>query len=261
MELFHVGLANAKHCYSGPTTPLSNSRPFVRPFIQRYCSEMTETVRLEEYTGLIEKRIAVVYGTDAWLPTEFMAVQYITRILVCGRTSPASIPLATDSGWTQIWRSPGAKEWSCLLGILQYMPGPLLLVVTSDVALSPKIVASLRSVCVMGPTDATVVLLRTPEHPVDLPIGDQQVFFPVHLSPPLLHLLQEWMSRVGSRSLDLKAILPQLSASGYALTVTEGTWFWYKPSDSPPLATLTVGQVARQIQLLGSLLEGIAKGV
>ena len=215
---------------------------------------MADTVRLEEFTGVIQDKVVAVWTTGegpVWLPTEFMLSQYITRILVVGRTAPASLSLAADSGWTQVWRSPGAKEWACLLGILQHMPGPVLIVVGPDIALTPKIVAALK--------DTTTIVLRAPAAAPWPAASADHVFFPV-LGPAtaaLMPVVQEWLGRAGSqpRALDLKALVPQLVTQGYGLTIAAGVWHWYKPADSPPLATLTVAQVARQLQVLGSVLE------
>lgn len=218
---------------------------------------MGDTIRLEEFTGLIQnKTVAVWQGSDSanvWLPTEFLLTQYITRILVVGRTSASSVALSADSNWTQVWRSPGAKEWSCLLGVLQHMPGPVLIVVGPDVILTAKIIAGLREV--------TTVVVRTATGPYGWPAGADQpghVFFPSlgdRISVQMTTVLQEWLSRAVPRSLDLKTLTPQLAAQGYALTVAAGVWHWYKPSDSPALVTLTVQQVAKQLLILGTMLE------
>jgi hypothetical protein len=223
-----------------------------------------ETIRLEEYTGLIQnKLIAVWHSPDTatpWLPTEFMLSQYITRILVTGRASPLSVALAADSSWTQIWRAPGGKEWSCLLGILQYMPGPILLVVGPDMPLTAKLVSSLQSACGASPT--TAIVLRQPGGQGWVGDAADHVFFPVvevgtAKSAGVMAVIQEWAGRSTPRHLDFKAVLPQLAAQGYALTVAEGEWHWYKPADSEPMATLSVPQIARQLQILGTVLERI----
>jgi hypothetical protein len=221
---------------------------------------VAEPIRLEEYTGVIQGRLVAAWQTpDAvspWLPTEFLLSQYITRILVTGRGSPMSVALASDGGWTQIWRSPGAKEWSCLLGILAHMPGPILLVVGPDIGLTPKLTASLRS-----QAGTTVVVVRSPTLAGGGWAGDppDHVFFPVlpaaGAHSGLAAAIQEWTGRAAPRGLDLKPLLPQLAAAGYGLTVSAGVWHWYRPADSAPLATLTVAQVARQLQILGAVLE------
>lgn len=214
---------------------------------------MADTVRLEEYTGLFENKVVVVWGSDGstWLPTEFMLSQYITRILVVGRIASASLTLAADPSWTQVWRSPGAKEWSCLFGVLPHMPGPILIVVGPDITLTPKVVAGLGG--------CAAIVLRAPGGaPWPASETPAQVFFPVlgdRSTAALMPTVQEWIPRAVPRSLDLKTLLPQLSAAGYGLTVAEGVWHWYKPADSPPLASLTVAQVAKQLQLLGASLE------
>lgn len=217
---------------------------------------MAETIRLEEFTGVIQNKIITVWSADTgvstgvgpWLPTEFLLSQYITRILVVGRTSPMSLALAADSSWTQVWRLPGAKEWSCLLGILSHMPGPVLIVVGPDVVLSPKVLGALK--------DVTTVVIRS--NMVGMPMTPDHVFFPILTNPVPAYLntiLQECLGRSVPRSLDLKILIPQLAAQGYGLTVAEGVWHWYKPADSAPLVTLTVAQIAKQIQILGSSLE------
>lgn len=225
---------------------------------------MSEPIRLEEYTGVIQGRLVAAWqapeAAAPWLPTEFLLSQYITRILVTGRTSPQSVALTADGGWTQVWRSPGAKEWSCLLGILAHMPGPVLVVVGPDIGLTPKLVTQLRAACA-APASATAIVLRSVNIPGGGWAGDppDHVFFPV--LPPagahasLMAAVQEWTGRATPRSLDLKPLLPQLAAAGYGLTVAGGVWHWYRPADSAPLATLTVAQVARQLQILGSVLE------
>jgi hypothetical protein len=214
---------------------------------------MAETVRLEEFTGIIQDKLVAVWSAteSVWLPSEFLLSQYITRILVIGRTAPASMTLAADSGWTQVWRSPGAKEWSCLLGVLQHMPGPILIVVGPDIGLTPKLVTALK-----GAAATTVVLRSSTLWPAGADSADQ-VFFPVLSSAtgPLMPVVQEWTAKAAPRSLDIKMLVPQLAAQGYGLTVAEGVWHWYKPADSPPLVTLTVAQVAKQLQVLGSMLE------
>jgi hypothetical protein len=212
---------------------------------------MAETIRLEEFTGVIQNKVIAVWtGDNPWLPTEFMLTQYITRILVTGRASPVSVTLSADPSWTQVWRSPGAKEWSCLLGVLQHMPGPVLIVVTPDIALTPKVLSGLAN--------ATTVVLRSVGS-VGWPSGAEaptHVFFPVlGTSGPLISVVQEWVGRAAPRALDLKMLLPQLASAGYGLMVADGLWHWYKPADSPPLATLTVAQMAKQLQTLGSMLE------
>jgi hypothetical protein len=212
---------------------------------------MAETIRLEEFTGVIQNKIITVWTADPngcpWLPTEFLLSQYITRILVVGRTSPTSLSFAADSSWTQVWRLPGAKEWSCLLGILSHMPGPVLIVVGPDVTLSPKIVGALK--------DVTTVVIRSSL--LGMPVTPDHVFFPVLTTPVPAYLntvLQECLGRSVPRSLDLKTLIPQLAAQGYGLTIAEGVWHWYKPADSAPLVTLTVAQIAKQIQILGNIL-------
>jgi hypothetical protein len=211
---------------------------------------MAETIRLEEFTGVIQNKVIAVWTESVWLPTEFMLTQYITRILVTGRASPVSVTLSADPSWTQVWRSPGAKEWSCLLGILQHMPGPVLIVVTPDIALTPKVLTALGGV--------TTVVLRSVGS-VGWPSGAEapsHVFFPVLSGTgPLMSVVQEWVGRAAPRALDLKGLVPQLASAGYGLMVAEGLWHWYKPADSPPLATLTVAQVAKQLQTLGAMLE------
>lgn len=211
-----------------------------------------DPVRLEEYTGLIQNKLVAVWqGPNAitpWLPTEFLLSQYITRILVTGRQSPMSTAMAADGSWTQIWRSPGSKEWSCLLGIIQHMPGPILLVVGPDIALSPKIVVNLK-------TDGltTLVLRQSQGFPQGTVVD--QVFFPiVDSGSTVIAAIQEWSGKAAPKTLDLRTVIPQLTAQGYGLTVADGVWQWYKPTDSPPLVTLTVQQIARQLQVLGELL-------
>jgi hypothetical protein len=194
-------------------------------------------------------------AASSWLPSEFMLAQYITRILVTGRGSPASMELAADSGWTQVWRSPGGKEWSCLLGVLQHMPGPVLLVIGPDMGLTPKIVTSLREAAV------TVIALRqvgAAPWPPSSSEAPHHVFFPVldaRAAAALAPVLQEWSAVALPKSLDIRSLIPQLTAQGYGLTVAAGVWHWYKPADSTGLTTLTVPQIARQIQLLGAMLE------
>jgi hypothetical protein len=231
-----------------------------------------ETIRLEEYTGSIQNRVVAAWqAPDAvtpWLPTEFMLSQYITRILVTGRTAAMSVALAADQSWTQVWRSPGAKEWSCLLGVLPHMPGPLLIVVGTDIALSPKLVASLRSAVATtagSGGNLTVVVLRQTGlavHPAAGWIGEpaDQVFFPVvELGSArfagIVGVIGDWAGRTSPRTLDTKLVLPQLAAQGYGLCAAEGLWHWYKPADSPPLVPLTTGQIARQLQTLATMLD------
>lgn len=209
---------------------------------------MAETLRLEEYTDIMDNKLATVLTTetDTWLPTEFMLAQYITRILVVGRSAASSATLAADPSWTQVWRSPGAKEWSCLLGILPHMPGPILIVVGADVILTPKVVAGLKGMM--------TVVLRSSGWPPTCGQPDR-VFFPVlGERSPLLPVLQDWVGKALPRNLDLPTLLPQLAAHGYGLMVADGVWRWYKPADSPPMATMTVGQVARQLQALSVVL-------
>ena len=222
-----------------------------------------ETIRLEEYTGLIQNKLVVAWQSpDAvgpWLPTEFLMSQYITRILVTGRASPLSVALTADSGWTQMWRSPGAKEWSCLLSVVTHMPGPILFVIGPDMMLTPKLVTNLQALRKDTPT--TVLVLRSPG-----PIGwvpgsgsegnPDQVFFPAldaRNTAALLPILQD--CKAAPRTLDVKALLPQLAASGYGLTVSEGVLHWYNPADSAPMSVLSVAQIARQLQVLGVVLE------
>lgn len=223
---------------------------------------MAEPIRLEEYTGTVKGLVAAWQIPDTavpWLPTEFMLSQYITRILVTGRTGALSVALGADANWTQVWRSPGAKEWSCLLGILTHMPGPVLIVVGPDIGLTAKLTASLRTAAA-GAGAATVIVLRAPGLAGGGWVGEppDHVFFPVlgeRPAAPLMAAVQEWTARAAPRGLDLKPLLPQLAAAGYGLTVAGGVWHWYRPAESPPLASLTVAQVARQLQILGSVLE------
>ena len=231
-----------------------------------------ETLRLEEWTDQLGAKMVVVWSSsvdNAWLPTEFMLSAYITRILIVGRSAGASIALAADQGWTQVWRSPGAKEWSCLLGILPHMPGPILIVIGPDVAITPKLSGALRLLSggessggsggSGGKGAASIFVLRSAGHSsTSCPwVGDapDAAFFPTSVGVSLMPILQEGVARAVPKHLDLKAVLPQLTASGYALAIVNGTWHWYKPSDSAPLATMTVAQIARQIQSLGVVLE------
>jgi hypothetical protein len=222
---------------------------------------MGETIRLEEFTGLVQNKVVAVWqapdAVEPWLPTEFMLSQYITRILITGRTAAMSTALVADQSWTQVWRSPGGKEWSCLLGILQHMPGPVLIVVGPDVVLTPKLVTSLQA------SGASTFVLRQASVTGWAAGGPppNQVFFPVMEASSrfagLMAALQEWIGHAMPRTLDVKTLLPQLAAQGYGLTVAEGLWHWYKPADSVPMATLTVGQIARQLHILGTVLEKV----
>jgi hypothetical protein len=224
-----------------------------------------ETIRLEEYQGLLQSKLVAVWqAPDAvtpWLPTEFMLGQYITRILVTGRTSPVSVALTADPSWTQVWRSPAAKEWSCLLGLLQYMPGPVLVVVGPDIVLSPKLVGSLQGARAAPAT--TICVLRVAGVAGWSGDAADHVFFPVvesataRTATGLVAAMQECVGRTVPRSLDIKGLLPQLAAQGYGLTVADGVWHWYKPADSTGLSSLTVPQIARQLQILGSVLERV----
>jgi hypothetical protein len=82
-----------------------------------------------------------------------------------------------------------------------------------------------------------------------------QVFFPiVDSGSTVIAAIQEWSGKAAPKTLDLRTVIPQLTAQGYGLTVADGVWQWYKPADSPPLVTLTVQQIARQLQVLGELL-------
>ena len=228
-----------------------------------------ETIRIEEYTGVIQNRVVAAWqAPDAvvpWLPTEFMLSQYITRILVTGRTAPMSTALAADQSWTQVWRSPGAKEWSCLIGVLPHMPGPVLIVVGTDMALSPKLMSSLRSSVATSAgsgANLTIVVLRQTAATGWAGDAADQVFFPVVELGSVRYagvagVISEWASRTSPRTLDTKMVLPQLAAQGYGLCAAEGLWHWYKPADSPPLVPLTTGQIARQLQTLGILLEKV----
>lgn len=221
---------------------------------------MGETIRLEEFTGLIQNKVVAVWqppdAVDPWLPTEFMLSQYITRILITGRTAAMSTALVSDQSWTQVWRSPGGKEWSCLLGILQHMPGPVLIVVGPDIVLTPKLVTTLQ-----GVTTASVFILRQAGVAGWVGPPATQVFFPVLETGArfsgLMAALQEWVGHAMPRTLDIKSLLPQLAVAGYGLTVAEGLWHWYKPADSVPIATLTVAQIARQLHILGAVLEKV----
>jgi hypothetical protein len=228
-----------------------------------------ETIRIEEYTGIIQSKLVAVWqppdAIQPWLPSEFLLSQYITRILIAGRVSPISTALAADPSWTQIWRSPGGKEWSCLLGILQHMPGPVLIVIAPDMVLNQKLVSNLQAVRTSGTT--TVLVLRQPGIPQAGWVGDapDQVFFPIIEAGALTGrhaglwaAAQEWSGRAVPRGIDIKGLLPQLAAQGYALTVTDGAWHWYKPSDSAPMTTLSVAQIARQLHIMGTLLEKAA---
>ena len=223
--------------------------------------KMAETIRLEEFTGLIQNKVVVVWSSGSssdWLPTEFMLTQYITRILVVGRSSPVSVTLGSDASWTQVWRAPGAKEWSCLLGILQHMPGPVLVVVAPDIVLTPKVVAGLE--------DVTAIVLRScgpspSSSPSSCSVTGWQpshVFFPVlgdRTTTALGPIVQEWVAKAVPRALDLKTLIPQLAGQSYGLMIAEGVWHWYKPADSPPLVTASVVAVAKQLQILGAALE------
>lgn len=217
-----------------------------------------DTIRLEEYTGVLQEKVAVVWSAAAssWLPTEFMMAQYITRILVTGRGSPASMELAADSSWTQVWRSPGGKEWSCLLGILQHMPGPVLLVVGPDMGLTPKLVTMMKEASMTA-----IVLRQVGASPWPAGSDADYVFFPVadaRVSLALGPVLQEYAAKGMPKALDIRTLTPQLTAQGYGLMLASNLWHWYKPADSTGLTTLTVPQIARQIQLLGSMLERAA---
>jgi hypothetical protein len=218
-----------------------------------------ETVRLEEFMGVLQGRLVVAWQTmDAvtpWMPTEFMPAAYVTRILVTGRSAALSTALTADPSWTQVWRSPGAKEWACLLGVLPHMPGPMLIVVGPDIGLTPKLISSLRG----GMTaEITVVVIRSPV--AGMPgwcagVDPDQLFLPVLTAgSPLMAVFTAWAGRVVPR-LDPKVLLPQLAAQGYGLTAAEGRWWWYRPGESVGAASLTVTQIARQLTILGSLLE------
>jgi hypothetical protein len=135
------------------------------------------------------------------------------------------------------------------------MPGPILFVIGVDMMLTPKLVSNLQTIRKDTPT--TVLVLRTPG-PIGWVPGSEsdQVFFPVldaRNTTALLPLVQE--CKAAPKTLDVRALLPQLAASGYGLTVSEGILHWYNPADSAPMSVLSVAQIARQLQVLGVVLE------
>jgi hypothetical protein len=137
------------------------------------------------------------------------------------------------------------------------MPGPVLLVIGPDIVLSSKLVGALNESCARG-GQTTAIILRQTGGP--LWVGDHasHVFFPIldGSKHPLLPVIQAEVA--APKHLDFKMVLPQLAAQGYALTVADGVWQWYKPTDSTGLATLTVPQIARQLQILGLVLNTMA---
>jgi hypothetical protein len=131
------------------------------------------------------------------------------------------------------------------------MPGPVLIVVAPDVGLSSKIVAGLHDVTGISVVMRNSLLASWDFGPV------QHVFFPVlgdHATLPLVSIAQDWIHK-SSKPLDLKALMPQLAVAGYGLTLGDGVWQWYRPADSLPLTTLTVAQIGKQIQAIGTLLS------
>ena len=130
------------------------------------------------------------------------------------------------------------------------MPGPILIVIGPDIVLTPKLLGVLKGVMTIVMRQPSVSASGWPA----AASAPDHVFFPV---VPPMGALQEWQSKATPRGLDFKTLLPQLAAQQYGLTVADGAWHWYKPADSPPLATLTVLQIARQIQIMGSLLESL----
>lgn len=220
-------------------------------------SAHSDTVRLEEYTGVLQDKMVVVWQSpDAvvpWLPTEFMPAAYITRILITGRNSPISTGLTADPSWTQVWRSPGAREWSCLLGILPHLPGPVLIVIGPDISLSPGLISNLQSIT------ATVIVTRSVTGPgwIHSPSSPDQIFLPIlgNNSPASLNSIFNEFASHTLPKLDPKVLLPQLAAQGYGLTTTNGNWFWYRPAESGGLVTMTPNQIARQLNILSALVE------
>jgi hypothetical protein len=219
----------------------------------------SEVLRIEEYTGLIQGKVVCAWqspdAASPWLPTEFMLSQYITRILITGRTSALSTALTSDPSWTQVWRAPGAKEWSCLMGVLGHMPGPVLIVIGPDIVLSAKLVSALNETCARGGQTTAIILRQSGSGAGWAGDHASHVFFPVldGTKHPLLPVIQAEVA--APKHLDFKTVLPQLAAQGYALTVADNVWQWYKPADSTGLATLTVPQIARQLQILGAVLN------
>lgn len=215
----------------------------------------TDTIRIEEYSGVIQNKLVAVWHapdgySSPWLPTEFMLSQYITRVLVTGRSSPISVALTADQSWTQVWRSPGNKEWSCLLNVLPHMPGPTLVVVGTDIGLTPKLITALQAA--RSQEQTTILVLRQIGGVGWVGDAADQVFFPVGAP---LSIIQEWVGRATPRNLDFKTLGPQLAAQHYGLTVADGAWQWYKPADSTGLTTLSVAQIAKQLQILGLMLS------
>jgi hypothetical protein len=140
------------------------------------------------------------------------------------------------------------------------MPRPLLITVGPDVGLSAKLVSSLRAAtnaATLGQT--SLVIIRQPAQQPWVGEPADQVFFPIlnGLTPAFHAAIQEWVGRAVPRSMDFKGLLPQLADKQYALTVAEGVWFWYRPSESGGLAVMTAQQIAQQLLLLGKLLESI----
>lgn len=210
---------------------------------------------------MIQNKLVVAWqphgSPEPWLPTEFLLAQYITRILITGRASAVSSVLSADQSWTQVWRSPGNKEWSCVVSVLQHMPGPVLVVVGPDLILTPKLVQTLQAAARSG--HATIVVMRQVGAAAWAGEPADQVFFPVMdaraTTSGLMAVVNEWAPRTAPRGLDIKTLIPQLAAQGYGLTVSDGVWQWYRPADSTGLATLSVSQIARQLQILGAVLE------
>jgi hypothetical protein len=226
-------------------------------------SMSTETIRLEEYTGQIQEKLVTVWlSSDTivpWIPSAFLLSQYITRILVTGRTSAISTVLSADASWTQVWRLPGGKEWSCLFGIHPHMPGPVLLVIGPDIPLTTPLITSLKTICASTINPTHIVLYRQPTAAGWIGDLTEHIFFPVVdiadiKQKELVVILQEFVSKVNPNMTEFSSLLPQLAAQGYALTIANHSLHWYKPSESTPLTFLSIPQVAHQLRILATAL-------
>jgi hypothetical protein len=123
--------------------------------------------------------------------------------------------------------------------------------------LTPKLMTTLKEAKITA-----IVLRQVGASPLPSPMVDtDHIFFPVldvRAAAALGPVLQECVGRSLPKALDIRGLTPQLTAQGYGLTIASGVWHWYKPADSTGLTTLTVPQIARQIQMLGSMLEKAA---
>jgi hypothetical protein len=203
---------------------------------------MSDILQLEAFGSDISNTTSLILcdtGTELWLPYEFLPVNPVTRILLIGEHGAGTRGLVAGEKWTTIFDMTGvagSKNWSILASIMKHLIGPVLVVITPDIAIPASFFGYIGN-------NVSLIVYRWLSECENLTINASTIFFPLSIQHTHIIGVQRAIWRgMGLRTSDanLAAIIQETRPQGLCLasSILESgivSLSWYRTKDSNDL--------------------------